>query len=152
LISVLGSGGDVLGTACTDLVGATKLRELDATRGTVPPRYVLLAEIAALRVQAGDLATLNPEPGLQNGRFNRNGIQFIYNSFSNKWLRQLEYFVLFCQDGGIHSHYSEENPPWCPVSPPSSSVSKRIGLPNCTPTRSTPPVKRRATPRGEIAY
>jgi hypothetical protein len=38
-------------------------------------------------------------------RFNRNGIQFRYNSFPIKQLRRLAHFVLFCQDGGIHSHY-----------------------------------------------
>jgi hypothetical protein len=38
-------------------------------------------------------------------RFNRNGIQFRYNSFPIKQLRRLAHFVLFWQDGGIHSHY-----------------------------------------------
>ena len=36
---------------------------------------------------------------------NPNGIQFRYNSFPIKQLRRLAHFVLFCQDGGIHSHY-----------------------------------------------
>jgi hypothetical protein len=35
----------------------------------------------------------------------RNGIQFRYNSFPIKQLRRLAHFVLFWQDGGIHSHY-----------------------------------------------
>jgi hypothetical protein len=36
---------------------------------------------------------------------NVNGIQFRYNSFPIKQLRRLAHFVLFWQDGGIHSHY-----------------------------------------------